>query len=50
MDVVILFSDILVVFLEMGLNLEFIFKKGLYFLEMIMDLKSVESLKVGVYK
>ncbi len=49
-DAAILFSDILVVPLEMGLNLEFIPKKGPHFLETITDLKSVESLKVGAYK
>lgn len=49
-DAAILFSDILVVPLEMGLNLEFMPKKGPHFLETITDLKSVESLKVGAYK
>ncbi|GAA7801082.1 hypothetical protein HpBT0247_11020 [Helicobacter pylori] len=49
-DAAILFSDILVVPLEMGLNLEFVPKKGPHFLETITDLKSVESLKIGAYK
>lgn len=48
-DAAILFSDILVVPLEMGLNLEFV-PKSTHFLETITDLKSVESLKVGAYK
>ncbi|WP_104713440.1 uroporphyrinogen decarboxylase [Helicobacter cetorum] len=49
-DAAILFSDILVVPLEMGLDLEFVPKKGPHFLQTINDLKSVESLKTGIAK
>ncbi|WP_199768904.1 uroporphyrinogen decarboxylase [Helicobacter cetorum] len=49
-DAAILFSDILVVPLEMGLDLEFIPTKGPHFLQTITDLKSVENLRVGAYK
>ncbi|AFI05279.1 uroporphyrinogen decarboxylase [Helicobacter cetorum] len=49
-DAAILFSDILVVPLEMGLDLEFIPTKGPHFLQTITDLKSVESLKSGAAK
>lgn len=49
-DAAILFSDILVVPLAMGLPLEFVAGEGPKFLETTRDINSIESLQQGAYK
>lgn len=49
-DAAILFSDILVVPLEMGLDLEFLAGEGPKFTQTIQDDCDVENLKIGAFK